>query len=118
MAEHERRSVIRRLKAYEKQFDDLLGLLENLPLQYEDKSRAQQMLKTLKDSLRNDYKAGDTIRGQERMTRAERQYFHPAVHEAYAEIRVRWNTVPNEQWRSELYGARINITHMLHELES
>ena len=117
MTDHERQSVIDGLKAYKKQFDDLLALLENLPLQRNDKTKAQQMLKRLKDSLKNDYKAGDTIRGQQRMTEAKRQYFHPAVHEAYAEIQVRWNTVPNEQWRSELYGARINIAHMLHQLE-
>lgn len=117
MTGDEKQSVVDRLKAYKKQFDDLLALLENQPLQRNDKSKAQQMLKTLKDALASDYKAGDTNRGQERMTEAERHYFHPAVHEAFAEIHVRWNTVPNDQWFSELYGAQINITHMLHQLE-
>lgn len=118
MPDHESQSVIERLKAYKTQFDDLLALLENLPLQRKDKIKAQEMLKTLKEALKNDYRAGDTIRGQERMTEAERQYFHPAVHEAYADIQTRWNTVPNEEWRSDLYGAQISITHMLHQLEN
>ncbi len=43
--------------------------------------------------------------------------FHPAVHEAYAEIQVSWNAVPDGQWFAQLYGAQISITHMLHELE-
>ena len=118
MTGDEKQSVIDRLKAYKKQFDDLLALVENLPLQRKDKTKAQEMLKTLKGSLKNDYKVGATVRGQQRMTQVERQYFHPAVHEAYAEIHVRWNTVPNGQWFSELYGARINIAHMLHQLEN
>ena len=118
MPDHEKQSVIDRLKAYKKQFDDLLAVLDKLPLQRKDRAKAQQMLKALKDSLRNDYKAGATIRGQQRMTQAERQYFHPAVQETYADIHVRWNTLPNEQWRSELYGAQINISHTLHQLES
>ena len=118
MTGDEKQSVIDRLKAYKKQFDDLLALLENLPLGRSDKIKAQQMLKTLKDNLKNDYKTGATIQGQQRMTEAERHYFHPAVHEAYAEIHVRWNTVPNGQWLSQLYGAQSNITHMLHQLES
>ena len=117
MTGDEKQSVIDRLTAYKKRFDDLLALLQNLPLERNDKTRAQQMLKTLKDSLENDYRAGDTNRGQQRMTEAERRYFHPTVHQAYAEIHVRWNTVPNDQWFSQVYGAQINITHMLHELE-
>ena len=118
MTVHERQTVIDRLKAYKGQFDELLDLLENLPLQREDKAKAQHMLKTLKSSLRNDYRAGATVVGEQQMIEVERQYFHPAIHEAYAGIHVRWNTVPKEQWRSELYGARISITHMLDQLES
>lgn len=118
MKKNEQLDIIDRLKSYKKQFDDLLTQLQGLPLLREDKAKVQQMLKTLKDSLKSDYVEGRTVRRQQRMTQAETQYFYPAVHEAYADIHVRWNTVPNEQWRSELYGAQINITHVLHQLES
>jgi len=117
MTKNEQLDVIDRLKSYKKQFDDLLTQFEDLPLPPEGKDKAQQMLKTLKDSLKSDYKEGRAVRRRQQMTQAEVQYFYPAVHEAHADIHIRWNTVPNEQWRSELYGARINITHVLHQLE-
>ena len=117
MTGNDKQNVIDRLKSYNKRFDDLLALLENLPLHGNDKTNAQQMLKTLKELLKSDYKDGDTNRGRQRMTEIEKHYFHPAVHEAYAAIRVRWNTIPTGQWFSELYSAQINITHMLHQLE-
>lgn len=118
MTDHEEQSVIDRLKAYNKQFDDLLALLEGIPLGREGKDRARQLLKALKDGLRRDFKVGDSTRGQSQMTQAEKQCFYPAVHQAHAEIHVAWNSVPSGKWLSELYGAQINITHMLHDLEN
>ena len=116
MPDQEEQQIINRLKAYQKQMDDLLELLKSLPMKGSHRSEAQQMLKALKDGLRSDYQRGNSQRGREQMTQAGLQYFHPAVHGALSRIRVRWNSVPAEDWFDQVYDARIDITHMLDQL--
>ena len=118
MTDHETQSVIDRLKTYKEQFDALLAMCDGIPLSRDPKHEARQLLKKLKDGLRQDGKLGDTNRGQSQMTGAEKRFFYPAVSQALGEIRVAWNSVPSENWFSELYGARVNITYVLHQLEN
>ena len=105
MTNDEKQGVIDRLLAYKKQFDDLLALLDGIPLGREGTDRARQLLKGLKDGLRRD-------------SDVEIPYFGSAVRQALAEIHVAWNGAPSGEWFSELYGAQINITHALHQLKS
>ncbi|HYH67620.1 MAG TPA: hypothetical protein VD866_23180 [Urbifossiella sp.] len=57
-----------------------------------------------------------TARGEAELSAAERAYYLPAVHQAFADIHVKWNSVPNDSWVGNLYGARLSITHMLDQL--
>ena len=116
MPDQEEQLVINRLRVYRTQMDDLLQLLQDVPLKRARRREAQQMLKALKDGLRTDYRRGNTQRGREQMPQAQLQYLHPAVHGALSQIRVRWNSIPKADWGDQIYAARIDITHMLDRL--
>ena len=113
----EEQDVIDRLERYEQRFDELLALITNIAQRATRRAEAQELLKQLKEDLRRDYRAGDTVKARERMTEVELCYLHPAIHQASTDIHVRWNSIPNEKWISELYAARGNITYMLDELK-
>lgn len=110
-------SVIERLEAYDRRFEELLAMLQNmLPLRGEAKDRAQALLKSLKEDLGAEYRKMSTVRGQKELTEVERSCYAPVIHQAFADIHVATNSTPNDKWHSELYGAQISITYMLHEL--
>jgi hypothetical protein len=115
--DQDKASVIERLEAYNRRFEELLALLAgDLPLRGAAKDRAQVLLKALKEDLGAEYREMSTIRGQATLTDIERSCYAPVVHQAFADIHVATNSTPNEKWHSELYGAQISITHMLHQL--
>lgn len=110
-------SVIARLEAYERRFDELIDLLSGaLPLHGQAKALAQSRLKSLKDDLGAEHRKMSTVRGQAALTETERTCYADVIHQTHAEISVPTNSIPDGKWHNELFGARINITHMLHEL--
>lgn len=117
MTDPEKQDVIDRLREYKRLFDKLLELVKDPPLRGAKKTEAQQKMKALKEKLKAEYKAGDTVRGQDAMNHYEKAFLRPAIHQAYAGIMVRCNTNPNRDWFSQLYSGRADITHMLHQLE-
>lgn len=110
--------VVERLREYVSRFDAILDAIgEGRALSREKKAELQTMLRDLKGELEEDVKEEAANRGV--MTRTEEAYFYPAVRRAHAEIRVKWNSDPvRSDWHSNLYGAKINITHLLHQLEN
>jgi hypothetical protein len=114
----DRQSVIERLRPVEKQFDDILELIgDSRVLRGDAKFSAQTKLRELKENLQVECKRMNTLRGQESLTPCEMAFYEPAMRKASAEISVRWNSLPGRQWHTNLYGARINISHALFELE-
>jgi hypothetical protein len=109
--------VIARLEAYNRRFGELLDMLTGrLPLTGDAKTLAQERLKVLKNDLGAEYKQMSTARGKAALNQVERSYYYPTIHQTFVEIYVAVNTVPDAKWHSVLYGARINITHTLHQL--
>jgi hypothetical protein len=109
----DRQDVIHRLREYDNKFDAILNLIvDKNCLERHEKEHAQKLLKNLKETLakdRNEARRND-------LTQAEEYFFCPAI--LNTNIRVRWNSDPiNSNWHSELYGARIDISHTLHQLE-
>ncbi len=117
MTDPEKKNVIDQLRAYEKLFDELLELVRDHPLRGAKKTEAQQKMRALKEKLKAEYKAGDTVKGQQGMNKWEKSCLHPTIHRAYAGIMVRWNTNPNGDWFDQLYSGHCDITHMLYDLE-
>lgn len=112
-------SVTERLEAYNQRFEALLDMLRgNLPLRGESKAQAQALLKSLKGDLEAEYRKMSTVRGRQELTEIETAYYYPTIHQTFAEISVATNTIPDGKWHSNLYGAKINITHTLHQLRA
>jgi hypothetical protein len=113
-------SVIQKLRQFETQLQQLMELLANKShLSPEEKIRAQEQMKIIKEGLKGEYKRGATASGQAEMNRYEKAYLHPAVHGASTQIRVRWNSDPiSSRWFSELYAAHVDISYYLHQLET
>ena len=110
-------SVVARLEAYDRRFEELMAMLSGgQPLRGEEKARAQALLVSLKADLKAENRRMSTARGEGALTPAERAYYAPAVLQCSTEIYVATNTTPDARWHGDLYGARINITHALHEL--
>ena len=113
----ERASVIGRLEAFKVRFDALLELLQGpLPLQGQAKSHAQALLTGLKGDLGESYREMSSVRGETALNDTERAYYYHAIHQAFTDIHVATNSIPTEKWHSELYCARISITHAIHVL--
>lgn len=114
----ERQSVIDRLRAFERRFTEIIDLIgERQRVTGPDKVKAQQLLKSLKADLGEEASRLRTVRGREKLNRTERTCYEPAILETDAEIRVKWNSVPGAEWSDNLFGARINLRHMLAQLE-
>ena len=118
MTETEKQSVIIRLSEYLDQIDQLLAMLENLPLRRAQKNEAWQKMKALKEKLEAEFREGATARGQSAMNRYEKAFLHPAIHEAHTEINVHWNSIPDLKWHDELYSARMDVKYMLDKLDT
>jgi hypothetical protein len=111
-------SVIERLEAYNQRFEELLAMLRgSLPLRGADKDKAQALYKSLKTDLEAEYRKMSTVRGQEALTDVERSCYAPVIHQTFTELYSPTNAVPDAKLHGHLYGARINITHMLHQLQ-
>lgn len=119
MNETERRDVITRLTAYRDRLGVLMDLIGNKThLAPDERVKAQEQMKSLKESLSEDYRYGSSAKGREEMNECERAYFYPAVHEAFTEVKSRWNSDPiRSNWFSELYAAQMDINHLLRQLE-
>lgn len=116
MSDEQRQAAIEHLQKYDRQFTAILDMLSNKPqLHGGEKSQAQEMLRELKDSLEADCK--ELHRRADELNKYERAYVEPALRQAKAELSVRVNLIPNSEWHSNLYGARFNITPLLHQLE-
>jgi hypothetical protein len=110
--------VAERLRAHRDRIATLMTLVENPSrLSASQKKEAQMQMKIVKEKLNADYASVATVRGQSRLTEAERAYFHPAVHEASTKLQVRWNSNPaRSSWYADLYDARTDIEFFLNQL--
>lgn len=116
MVETERSEVISRLRSYSDRMTELMEACVRSPLTASEHARLKDSFASLKTDLRSDAKRCDGTRNRPEITELEENYFGPAVAEAIADIHVSVNAKP-EKWVGDLYSARIDIDHMLHQLE-
>lgn len=106
-----------RLKAFADKLEALMDLIGDAHrLVGDDQQLARERYRELKNELRTESKRGATQRGWRRLTEAERLFYHRPVTEAWCRLYSPTNCVPGRRLFSELYDARINITHALHEV--
>lgn len=99
------------------QIDQIMQLFDERSfIRKGQKEKAQELLTNLKEKFKSDYKSRDTKRGEEQMTDVERAFFFPAIHEAYAGISIKTNSLPSPTWVFELYDAQSTIRYYLDQL--
>ncbi len=119
-SETQAREVIAALREFRDRFEHILHLLDGKKLVTSDeKTNLQGLLKSLKEDLKQAAKTG-TVSGLKKPgNHFEQAYFEPAVFKASANFNVAVNSHPiRSDWFSGLYSVEIDITHLLHQLES
>lgn len=114
MMDIEKPDVTMRLRDYRDRINGILKLVGGKThLDREEKSRAQALMRDLKERLKED-----SARSEAGLNDAERAFFRPAIKEASATINARWSSNPlGGDWSSELYDALGTVTHFLDQLE-
>lgn len=105
-----------RLKVIYEKLDELMQTVDNKRLYGSEKLHAQTMLRELKSSLDAEKRRYNGVRKKARMTTIEKGFYYPAVSEASSRINVKWNSIPNHQWFSELYEAKTDIEYYMDQL--
>jgi len=118
--EGEARSVIVALRGYRDRINEILGALETKnTLDPDERATLQGWLTSLKSDLKAAAKFGTIGGGRTPQNQFESAYFEPAVRSAAANLTVAVNSHPiGSNWYSCLYGVRLDITHLLHQLET
>ena len=106
----DKKACLKKLVAIKAQLETLEELMgEKTTLYGEEKKQAQELLKNLKATLRAEYRRTSTSSGKAALNTTEKYHYAPAIHETDCAIRVKYNSIPNEQWFSEIYDARTTI---------
>lgn len=86
------------------------------PLNSAERKEAQGLLRLVKEELKADRKRLSAADRRGEITPAEGASLFPAVHEALARLKVRWNSRP-ETWGSDLFDAIVQVESQLNQLE-
>jgi len=114
----DKKACLKKLEAIEAELDALDELMgDKATLFGEEKSRAQEMLKKIKATLRAEYRRTSISTAKSKLSTAEMYHYRPAIHQADCAIRVKYNSIPNELWRSAIYDALIDIRHSISGLK-
>jgi len=118
MSDPDRQAAIETLQKYNQQFSAIIVLTGDKPsLSKAEKEQAREMLRQLKDDLKRDCRELEIRDRKGELNHIERTCLEPALRKAEANIATRVNSTPGRLWSTDLYGARIDITWMLHQLE-
>lgn len=112
----DKKACLKKLEAIKAELDALDELMgDKATLFGEEKTRAQEMLKKIKATLRAEYRR--TSSAKNKLNTVEEYHYSPTIHEADCAISVKYNSTPNAQWRSEIYDALIDIRHSISGLK-
>jgi hypothetical protein len=113
------REVIATLRSFCNRCDALLKLIGGKnTLSRDETHQIRGLYASLKSDLKSETKRGATVRGSQSLNQFEFDYLMPALNEAICELRAPTNTNPiTSNWHSELYAAKIDLLHMLRQLE-
>ena len=108
MSESEMQACLEELQGFLNEIDALTTLIgDRQILQGAEKSEAQELLKGLKGGLKAENNRTSTVSGRAALNEVERDYYAPAVHEAFCELKMTTDSVPGTAWTDELKGAQL-----------
>ena len=117
MSDAQKQVAIEWLRKYDQMFAAIIDLIgDKRQLRGDVKTQAQEMLRQLKDGLETDCK--ELHRRADKLNQYEQAFVEPALRKAKANISIRVNTIPNGEWHSNLYAVRMDVSHLLHQLEN
>jgi hypothetical protein len=117
MPDAERDAAIATLQSFADKFTGIMDLIgDSNGLTGDKKTQAQELLRELKDGLKAETK--ELHRRRDKLNKYEKAFVEPALREADADIMTAVNTTPNQKWRTDLYGARMDVTHLLDQLKN
>ena len=117
MSEREMREVLAKLQSLLDDVEALLAVVQSAPLLTSPaKEHALEMLRRLKDRLRNEHKRTSSAKGRAGLNLVERNFYAPAVQEAYDDLRVRLDSPPGDAWIGDLLSARTDIETLARQL--
>ncbi len=114
----DKQECINELQKFIQEIQNLLDFLQQPRSSPEDKSQAQEMLKTFKNRLGTAYKNRDKVGVYEKMTEIEKAYFFPAVNRAFVNLKITTNSTPGNKWKFELVNAQDILNYYLKEIET
>src|SRR4051794_9533263 len=94
------RICLTKLEQFNSDFDELRGLYSGKVLFNDDRRNAQHKLRALKESLAEEAKRLRELERKKQLTHVEEAYYFPAIHQTYADLTLRWNSVPDAKWHS------------------
>lgn len=95
---NEEREVAETLGGFANRIDEILLLIqEPHSLSKEDKARAQELLRTLKEDMNGLHRSLDTARARATMNAAEQACLAPTIHEASATMASGWQQDKNQR---------------------
>ena len=117
MSESEVRACLDKLENIKFDMEEILNKIgDKQRLIGIEKRRVQQLLKVFKKNLNDEFRRLSTHRGQANLNQIEKKYYLWAVAEAHESVRIKFNSVPDLRWRSDLEEAASEIGYYVDHL--
>ena len=111
------REVLAKLQSLLDDVEALLSAVQDAPvLASPATEQAREMLRRLKDRLRDEHKRTSSSKGRAGLNLVERSFYAPAVQEAHDDLRMRLDSLPGDAWIGDLLSARIDIETLARQL--
>jgi len=118
MSVSEELACLERLEELESDINDILDLFNDRQQLFgTDKNFAQEMLRTLKKKLKDEYQRTSSVKSCASLNPTEQAFYAPAIHEAFTSINVKTNSKPDSKWISDLYDAADSIHFYAYQLQ-
>ena len=117
MSESEMREVLAALQSLLDDVEALLTIVQGTPaLPSPAEEEAREMLRRLKDRLRDEHRRTSTVKGRARLNLVERTFYAPAVQEAHDDLRIAIDSPPGDAWLADLLSARLDLETFARQL--
>jgi hypothetical protein len=118
MSEAEMREVLAELTSLCNDIEALITLVASAPLLARpEQEAAREMLGRLQSRVRREHQRMSTVKGRAGLNLVERDFYAPAVQEAYDDLRIRVDSRPGAAWLGDLLSARLDVETLARQLQ-
>jgi len=102
--------IKKRLEGFEKDIEEIISLFEQ---KHKHRDEIMRRYKIIKNLLKTERDKFQTLKGEEKATEEERQFYNPAVNEAWLELHTKVGSSPSQEMIDCLSSAKSEIRHYL-----